>query len=260
MLRKLLSYKKLNKIDIDSSKRIDVHDLIFNGKQSIKDIFDEWHSLFLSFEKKYFSGNGLRVEFGSGIYPLKSTDKNIISSDIVFSNRVDLILNAENMNLKDQSVKTIFMQNVFHHIGNPEKFFLEANRVLKVGGGIIMIEPYFNFLSSLIYSNISENEFFDKKQASWVNNTKSMSGANQALSHNIFIRDSYIFKNKFGNFEILKISPLNNYLRYLFSGGLNFKQLFPSSLFFILKIIEYLLRPFNKLLAIHYCIVIKKIK
>lgn len=259
MIKKILSYKKLNSVDIDSGDRITVHDEIFKKKNIIRDIFIEFHNIFLKYEKQYLSMNGLRVELGSGVYPIKNTDNNVISSDVVKNKKYDLVVNAEKMNFKDSSISTIFMQNVFHHIGNPENFFNESNRVLMKGGGLILVEPYYNFLSTIIYNNISKNEFFDKKQKSWSNNTKSMSGANQALSYNIFIRDFKKFSKKYKNFEIVEIKPLNNYLRYIFSGGLNFKQLLPSWLFFFLKIIEFILNPLKHFFAIHYIIVIKKV-
>ena len=51
---------------------------------------------------------------------------------------LDLVLNAEDLELKDNSVRSLFCQNCFHHLSDPRKFFREASRVLTVGGGVIM--------------------------------------------------------------------------------------------------------------------------
>lgn len=259
MLIKIFSDKKLHKIDIDSPERIVTHRKILNRKKMIKDVFKEFHKEFLKTEKKFFKIEGLRVELGAGVFPLKFTDKKILASDVVESKDNDLVINAEKINFKKNTVKTFFLQNVFHHFANPDNFFKEADRTIKKGGGIIMIEPYYNFLSNILYKNISKNEFFDMNQSSWKQQeAKAMSGANQALAHNIFIRDKTLFTNKYKNFEIVEVKPLNNYLRYILSGGLNFKQLIPNSLTFVLKTIEFILKPFNKFFSIHYIIVIKK--
>ena len=259
MLIKLFSDKKLHKVDIDSPERIETHRKILNKKKMIREVFLEFHEKFLVTENKYFKIDGLRVELGAGVFPIKFTDKKILASDVVESKENDLVINAEKMIFKKNTVKTFFLQNVFHHFANPDKFFREADRTIKEGGGIIMIEPYYNFISKILYKNISNNEFFDINQTSWTQQeAKAMSGANQALAHNIFVRDKVLFTKKYKNFEIVEIRPLNNYLRYILSGGLNFKQLFPNSLSFILKIIEFILKPFNKFFSIHYIIVIKK--
>jgi hypothetical protein len=51
-----------------------------------------------------------------------------------------------------------------------------------------------------------------------------------------------------------------NYLKYLLSGGLNFRQLLPNAFVPALSFIERLLLPFGRLLALHHVVVIKKVK
>jgi len=47
-------------------------------------------------------------------------------------------------------------------------------------------------------------------------------------------------------------------LRYLFSGGLNFRQMFPERFVFVLRFVEWFLSPFNRWLALHHVIVLRK--
>ena len=51
----------------------------------------------------------------------------------------------------------------------------------------------------------------------------------------------------------------NNWLRYFFSGGLNFRQLAPDFMDLPLRKIESLLMIFARHLSIHQIVVIKKI-
>ena len=46
------------------------------------------------------------------------------------------------------------------------------------------------------------------------------------------------FESKFPNLKIIYQKPLNNYLRHLLSGGLNFRQLVPDYFENMLKFIE----------------------
>ena len=104
-----------------------------------------------------------------------------------------------------------------------------------------------------------ETESFDKNQKDWnyISNGPMM-GANQALSYVVFFRDLNEFLSKNPNLEIVHTTILNNYLRYLFSGGLNFKQLVPSWFEKPIKLMEFLLRPINKIFALHHIVVIRK--
>jgi hypothetical protein len=104
-----------------------------------------------------------------------------------------------------------------------------------------------------------DSETFDKTQKDWNNqNLGIMNGANQALSYIVFSRDKKIFEEKYPNLEIVLQKPLNNYVRYIFSGGLNFKQLLPNICTPILKFIEFIFQPLAPVLALHHVIVIRK--
>jgi hypothetical protein len=54
------------------------------------------------------------------------------------------------------------------------------------------------------------------------------------------------------------MEPIGNYLRYLVSGGVNFRQLLPDLSIPALKLMESALRPFRYTLALHHIIVVRK--
>lgn len=261
MLKNFLKLNSLKKIDVNSEDRINAHRKIINNKNLIRNVFKEYHNLFLELDEKFFDYNGKRVELGAGSYPIKESFKDVLSTDIVKTSNIDLKVDAENMPFEKNTIRSIFMQNTFHHISDPSKFFSECDRVLGSNGGIIMVEPYYGILSSLIFPFLHENESFDKKQDNWKNAALSpMKNANQALSYVVFKKNLNEFNKNFPNLEIVHHKTLNNYLRYLISGGLNFKQLLPDSFESLIKFIEFLLSPLSDQLSLFHVLVIRKNK
>ena len=261
MLRNFLELKERKNIDIDGKDRIKVHRDIIQSKPIMLEVFTEMHDIFYKLDKKFFNTEGKRIELGAGAYPIKETYQNVISSDVVEGHDIDLVLDAMNMNIEPNSVRSLYAQNVFHHFPDPRKFFSEANKVLAVGGGIIILDPFYGLVSSLIYPHISPNESFHKNQKNWEgSHTGPMKGANQALSYIIFNRDKKIFEKEFPDLKIVHHSIVNNYLRYFLSGGLNFKQLIPNFMNKPFRLLEFLLTPFSRIFALHHVIVVKKCK
>ncbi len=87
-----------------------------------------------------------------------------------------------------------------------------------------------------------------------------MIGANQALSYIVFIRDGMQFAARHPGLELVYYRPLDNYVRYLFSGGLNFRPLAPAFAEPLLRLLELLLKPLNRFVALHYILIIRKRK
>ncbi len=70
---------------------------------------------------------------------------------------------------------------------------------------------------------------------------------------------SILDEKKYPNLKIVYQETLGNYLKYLLSGGLNFKQILPDFFTRPIEIAQKLISPFNKWIALHHVIVIKKI-
>lgn len=251
--------KSLIHLDMDSDERIQAHISILAKKPMLRAIFSENYSVMKGSAELNFNLSGPMIELGSGAASIKEVIPDVITSDVVKSGFHDKVIDGQNMDLEDNSISTIFCQNVFHHFDDPEKFFCECLRVLKPNGGIVMIEPYHGLLAGFIYGKLIKDETFDKRQKLWKTDVKGpMYGANQALSYIVFFRDKWKFEADFPQLKLCEIFILNNYLRYLFSGGLNFKQILPTCFENPLRFVEFLLRPFIKIFGLHHVIVIKK--
>ena len=258
-IRRKLSDHRLEGINPDSVEFVEIHRQIMSERKYMQDISKEFYQTIIKLDEKYFNGNGLRLEIGAGSSFFSTLYPEVISSDIKTGPFTEKVVDALAMPYDNNSLRAVYGINCFHHFDEPERFFRELIRVLQAGGGCILIDPYYGFVANKFYQALTDSETFDKKMVGWNSNiTGAMQGANQALSYIVFKRDIAIFKKLFPELELIYTRPFNNYLRYLISGGLNFKPLLPYYFRNILKIKECLLIPFNNSLALHHVIVIRK--
>ena len=255
---KLLADPRLDGVDVDSDELVKVHRKIMLEKPLMNKVFREFYDQCINLDKEYFKGVGDRIELGAGVSFFKEVYPEIISTDIKKAENLDRVLDALDMDLEGDSVRAFYGLNCFHHFPEPRKFFKELDRTLVEGGGCVLIEPYYGPIASKMYKDLFDTEIFDKGQKEWESNSGFMLGANQALSYMVFTRDKKQFEKEFPNLEIVETKIMNNYLKYLISGGLNFRVLLPNFMNPVISLFEFLLRPFNKVLGLHYAVVIRK--
>lgn len=255
----LLRDPSVKNVDVDGGDRLRVHSRMLAQKPMLKKVFTGFHHMFDRLDEKYLSGTGARVEIGAGVAPIRDSYPDVLATDIVPGPGLDRVLDAEKMDFPDGSVRVLFGQNCFHHFPHPTRFFEELERVVVPGGGVILLEPYHGPLAAFLFRRMFHTEGYDKDFPSWETPASGpMNGANQALSYIVFKRDRAEFGRRFPHLHIVHQEPCNNYLMYLFSGGLNFRQLWPNWAAPLLSLIQKLLSPFNRWLALHHVVVIRK--
>ena len=249
----------LSGIDVDAEARMAAHAQVLARKPILRAVFAEFHHLFRALDERYLTGLGKRIELGAGIAPMRDSYPDVLATDVVADPHLDMILDAQQINLPDESVRVFYAQNCFHHLGQPSQFFRELERTLVPGGGAILLEPYYGPVAGFLFRRLFRTEGFDKAYPSWQTPVEGpMNGANQALSYIVFIRDRASFERDFPDLEIVHHRLCNNYLRYLASGGLNFRQLVPNWSNRPLQGVEFVLSPLNRLLSIHHVVVLRK--
>jgi SAM-dependent methyltransferase len=247
-------------LDVDSGARLACHKAILERKRMIREVFDEFHALFRRLENRYLDGKGIAIELGAGVAPMRDTFSDVLSTDIVHAPYLDFVMDAQRMALATDSVRVVYAQNSFHHFPDPERFLAELERVLAPGGGAIILEPYYGPVATFVYRRLFRTEGFEKGFPTWETPSSGpMNGANQALSYIVFVRDRARLEARFPSLELVHREPVGNYLRYLTSGGLNFRQLVPDFASRLLRAIEWAVSPCNRWLALHHVLVLKKI-
>jgi SAM-dependent methyltransferase len=196
------------------------------------------------------------IELGSGGGFIKEVIKNVLTSDVLNLPNVDKVFSATDMPCEDSSVDAFCMFDVLHHISEPRRFFSEADRCLRPGGRIIMIEPANTLWARFVHKNF-HHERFDPKGGWEFKKTGPLSGANGALPWIIFVRDRLTFEREYPR---LKIVRLHNHtpLRYMLSGGFTTRQLAPGFLYPAALAIEYLLSPANNWLGMFMTVILEK--
>lgn len=262
-MKRLFDYLRdplLANMDVDGESRLELHRKMLEKKRMIRDVFTEFHHLFKKLDQQYLSGEGAEIELGAGVSPMRDSYPNVLATDIVPAAHLDMVLNAEAMDLADNSVRSIYGQNCFHHFPHPDQFLRELERVLVPGGGFILLDPYYGPFASFLYKRLFSTEGFDKAFPSWETPVAGpMNGANQALSYIVFVRDRAELERKHPSLQIVHEQRVGNYLKYIISGGLNFRQLLPDWMTGVVNVAEKLLWPFNRWFALHHVIVIRKI-
>jgi SAM-dependent methyltransferase len=260
LLQRLLALPETADLDIDGPDRLEVHAAVLRRKPMLAAVFRECHELMLHLDRRTFGETpGLRVELGAGVAPIAATFPEVLATDVVPGAGLDAVLDAQRLDLPDGSVRALYGQNCFHHFPDPLRFLAEAERVVAPGGGVLLIEPYYGPFASVVFRRLFASEEFDKRMSGWTTDaTGPMQGANQAISYIVFIRDRSRFERELPGLELVETFPLDNYLRYLLSGGLNFRQLVPTSAAPVLRAIERALRPARRLLALHHVIVLRR--
>lgn len=258
-LIELLRDPLLDGMDVDGKRRLELHRKMLENKPMLREVFTEFHHLFRKLDQQFFTTKGAEIELGAGVSPMRDSYPDVLATDIVPAPHLDKVLNAEAMDLPDNSVRAFYGQNCFHHFPHPDKFLCELERVLATGGGVILLDPYYGPFASYFFKRLTRTEGFDKSYPSWdTPATGPMNGANQALSYIVFVRDLAELERKHPTLKIVHEQRVGNYLKYIVSGGLNFRQLLPNGMTGAINIIEKLLWPFNRWFALHHVIVIRK--
>ena len=198
------------------------------------------------------------VEIGTGAGFFKNRLPHLITGDVLPSRFIDVCYDARYLPFKPNSLGGIVMLNVFHHIPSAQLFLFDAQRSLKVGGVIVMIEPWMTFWSQPIYK-LLHHEATDTSQLGWdFESTGPLSGSNQALPWIVFKRDRAHFERTFSSLRIEAIRP-HTPLRYLASGGLSHTAAAPISWYTPLVRMETWAQSLRNRFAMFATITLKRI-
>ncbi|MBI5408162.1 MAG: class I SAM-dependent methyltransferase [Nitrospirae bacterium] len=239
--------------NLDAISTSVLHGRIIRKKGFLRKLYTDFYKQFLRSSKDL---DGLLIELGSGGGFLKEVIPNVITSDILPVEGVDLCFSALLMPFPNQTVSAFLMIDVLHHLPDSFLFFKEVNRCLKVGGKCVMIEPANTLWSRFVYQNL-HHEDFDPNGEWGFEGRRPLSDANGAIPWIIFCRDRKRFEKEFPDLKIAHLS-FSTPFRYLLSGGLSVRSLVPSFFYNTIKGVEFLLSPLNRYLGMFMKIELEK--
>lgn len=226
------------------------------AKPSLKAIYDRNYAWFKGEVDKLPEGKIL--ELGSGAGYLQEVIPDLITSDILELPNCDMVARAEELPFNEEELAGILMMDVLHHIPNNAAFLQEAQRTLKPGGKIIMIEPANTPWGRFIYQNF-HHEPFEPQRKEWkLAEGGPLSEANGALPWIVFQRDQDLTKEVAPALSVQTIQPFMP-MAYLVSGGFSYRSLLPFPLFKLLIRLEAALpNSLQRFMGMFYKMIIVK--
>ena len=228
----------------------------WNEKPTLRAIYDD---LYQKIENVALTGDTL--EIGGGIGNLQIGGGRVIKSDIQHSVGVDVVADAQNLPFENKVFSNIVLFDVLHHLQCPLLFFAEAQRVLKPGGRVIMMEPGITPISKLLYKMGHEEPVemgWDMNEPCKVDADKDPYDSNQAIPTILFKRDPQLFLTAVKGFKINSSDWLSLFA-YPLSGGFKSWSLLPCKwVRTILKIEERLLSFLGNFMAFRLMVVLEK--
>ncbi len=175
---------------------------------------------------------GPSLEIGGGVGGLKARAHDLISSDIQHASWLDLVANAQSLPFADETLSTIFMLDVLHHIEFPALFFREAERALRPGGRIVLVEPAITPGSSLFYRLVHHEPVrmaADPLADGAPDPARDPYDSNQAIPTLLVTREKERFQRMFPRLQIAETSWFS-FAVYPLSGGFRPWSLIPTAL------------------------------
>jgi len=255
MFKSLLEHPYTRGLSPDDPQTTILRQRIVREKGFLRNLYREWY-VWLVAQVPELSGNVL--ELGSGGGYLKDLLPDCITSEVFWCPNVDLVSNGRSLPFADHSLRAILMLDVFHHIPNIAEFLREAERTLKPGGIVAMIEPWMTPWSKFIYRHFHP-EPFEPDVDDWrFPSLGPLSSANGALPWIVFARDRNIYETLFPGLRIESII-MDYPFSYLASGGISLRSLCPSWSFDFFRRLEHKCLSFMEFIAMFARIVLLRV-
>jgi SAM-dependent methyltransferase len=245
VLRRLLAHPRTAGLQMDDPATTELRRQVISSKPFLKIVYDEWYSTLAGGLPPV---EGAVLELGSGAGYCNRFIPDLITSETFYCSAVQLVADAQQIPLRDASLRAIVFTDVMHHIPDVHRFLREASRCLKGGGRILMIEPWVSAWSRFVYTRFHHEPFRPEAEAWSISSTGPLSGANVAVPWIVFVRDRERFESEFPHLVIDQIRPFLPF-RYLLSGGVAMRSLMPGFSHGLWVRLERLLEPYMSHLA-----------
>jgi SAM-dependent methyltransferase len=180
------------------------------------------------------------LEIGSGTSPLKQFLSNVVTSDVLDLDYLDLVFDCHEIDkldaIKDNNLDVISLTNVLHHLKSPIAFLNRAASKLKSGGKVIATEPFFSVLSTVVFKYLHHEPVDFRISEPELRAVKGpLASANIALPWLIFFRKRDWLQRLKDNFDITSFStrPFSA-VSYMASGGISHRLPVPGFLYRLL--------------------------
>ena len=257
IIQNFLQLKQTHGVSEDAPECIDIHAAVIKNKPLLKRVYGDWYRQIVAVKETVRSLHGEILELGSGGGFLKEFIPEAVTSDVCLRGDMDRVENAYQLSCPDDSVKLLCCISLINQLGQVEKFFKEAERVLIRNGKLVIVDPYLSWFSRFIYKYLHHYRFnWDSKSWDFAESGR-MTGNDVTLSTKLFWRDRDVFIQRFPSLKIESIT-LHNFIAYYSSGGVSCRNLVPRFLTEAVMLLDKMARPFMRYLACFQSVVLVK--
>lgn len=237
----LLADPRTRGLDLDDPAQTAARRRLLAQKRFLRAIYEDWYRWIVA---SLPAGGGAVLEIGSGPGFLAELIPGLVTSEVFPCDGVRAVLDARRLPFADASLRAIVMTDVLHHVPDVGAFLHEAERALRPGGAILMVEPWNTPFASLVWRHL-HHEPFEPRAGRWqLEPGGPLSSANSALPWIVFARDRDRFEREFPALQVRAVEPFMP-LRYLVSGGISMRSLQPGWASAAWRGIEALLSPWR---------------
>ncbi len=175
---------------------------------------------------------GVILEIGGGSGNLKEVAPAVVSTDVLSAPWLDAIADAQALPFRDSTFDNIVMVDVLHHIEQPRRFLTEAQRVLRAGGRLVLIEPAITPLSWFVYKWFHHEPVLmgqDPLSQMIQNTNRDPYDGNSAIPTLLFRRNRSRMAQEFPELVIREFR-LFSFIAFPLSGGFRSWSLLPKGL------------------------------
>lgn len=171
------------------------------------------------------------LELGSGGGFLKELAPHVITSECVAVPGLERVVDACKIHeaFEEGELDAICALNVFHHLPDAAGFLSGASRVLRQGGRIVLVEPWFTPVGQWFHRLIHHEPSVDDANFWGIVGNGRMTAANTRLPTSVFRDSDERFARDFPTLRIVRREPFHKWL-YLVSGGLQINTRIPRRL------------------------------
>src|SRR5271166_182973 len=203
---------------------------------------------------------GAIVELGSGIGAVKEFIPECVTTDIFPNPWLDRCENAYALNFPDESVSSLILLDVFHHLKYPGTALNEFRRVLSNKGRVIILDPAMGLLGRFVYGLFHHEPLGLNEPIAWFapdgfDPENAYYFAAQANGSRVFLGNE--FREELKPWNLLKREQLPE-IAYVASGGFSKPQLYPLAALPVIRGVEKFLTAWPRLFATRLLIVLAK--
>lgn len=229
----------------------------WNSKPLLRKIYNDFYKLISESVNPKIIGKV--VEIGSGIGNIKSVLKDAVTTDIFDNPWIDKVENAYRLSFEDESISSLILFDVFHHLEFPGNALDEFFRVLNDQGRIVIFEPDNSMLGLIVYGLFHHEPTGLKNKITYTTDAEEKLinqkyYASEFNANRIFLKKEIDIGLKWRVLKMKRIAGLS----YVLSGGYSKPSFYPEYLLGFMYLIDKLLSKIPFLFSTRLLIVLEK--